>query len=126
MNEEITILVYKIYLYSLLSRKDQNCWKWEKETEMKDIAFLVNTPTLDQSLLYSLEWVAGGIDLHVNADKIDFICFIQRADISTQNGKSLKLVDKFTCLVSSISSTKNDVHMCLMKAWTAIDRLLVI
>ena len=34
--------------------------------------------------------------LHVNTDKTDFMCFNQRADISTLNGRSLKQVDKFT------------------------------
>ena len=34
-----------------------------------------NTPTQAKSLLYSLEQAAGGIDLHVNADKTEYICF---------------------------------------------------
>ena len=37
-----------------------------------DIAQQVNTPTLAESLLYSLERATGGIGLHVNADKIEF------------------------------------------------------
>ena len=45
--------------------------------------------------------------LHVNTDKTEYMCFNQGDDISTQNGGSLKLVDKFTYLGSSISSTKN-------------------
>ena len=40
--------------------------------------------------------------------------------------KHLKLVDKFTYLGSSVSSTETDIDMRLAKAWTAIDRLLVI
>ena len=39
---------------------------------------------------------------------------------------SLKLVDKFTYLGSSISSTEKDIDTRLMKAWTAIDRLSII
>ena len=68
-----------------------------------DIVLLANTSTQAESLLHSLEWAAGGIDLHVNTE---FMCFIQRGDISTVNGSSLKVVDKFTYLGSSISSTK--------------------
>ena len=33
-----------------------------------DIALLANSPTQAESLLHSLEWVAGSIGLHVNAD----------------------------------------------------------
>ena len=34
-----------------------------------DIVLLANAPTQAESLLYSPEKAAGGIDLHVNADK---------------------------------------------------------
>ncbi len=40
-----------------------------------DIALLANTPTQAESLLHCLERAAGGIALHVNADKIEFMCF---------------------------------------------------
>ena len=40
-----------------------------------DIALLANTPTQAESLLHSPEWAAGGIGLHVNTDKTEFICF---------------------------------------------------
>ena len=49
-----------------------------------------------------------------------------RGDISTLNSSSLKLVDKFTYLGSSVSSTETDINTQLAKAWTAIDRLSVI
>ena len=78
------------------------------------------------SCLHSLEWAAGGIGLHVHVDKTEFTCFNQTSDISTLNGKSLKLVDKFAYLGSSILSTKNYINTCLAKTWTAIDRLSVI
>ena len=42
------------------------------------------------------------------------------------NSSSLKLVEKFTYLGSSVSSTETDINTWLAKAWTAIDRLLVI
>ena len=45
---------------------------------------------------------------------------------STLNGTSLKLVDKFTYLGSSVSSTEKDIDTQLTKAWTAIDKLSII
>ena len=71
-----------------------------------DIVILANTPAQAETLLHSLEWVAACIDLHVNAHKIEYMCFNQSGDISTLGGSSLKLVDKFTYLGSSVSSTK--------------------
>ena len=47
-------------------------------------------------------------------------------DISTLDGISLKLVDKFTYPGSSVSSTEKDTDTRLMKTWTAIDKLLII
>ena len=70
-----------------------------------------------------LEGAAAGIGLHVNADKTEYMCFNQRGDISALNGSSLKLVNKFTYLGSSVSSTETDINMRLAKAWTAIERL---
>ena len=37
----------------------------------------------------------------------------------------MKLVDKFTYLGSSVSSTENEINTRLAKAWTAVDWLLV-
>ena len=91
-----------------------------------DIAFLANTPAQPETLLYSLERAATSKGLHVNADKMKYICFNQRGDISTLNGSSLKLVVKFTFLGRNISSTKTDINTLLAKPWTAIDRLSVI
>ena len=81
-----------------------------------DTVLLANAPTQAESLLHSLEWAACGIGLHVNADKTEYMCFNQRGDISTLFGSSLKLVDKFTYLGSSISSTENDINTWLAKA----------
>ena len=50
----------------------------------------------------------------------------QTEDISTLNGSSLKLVNKFTYLGNSVSSTDTDINTWLAKTWTAIDRLSVI
>ena len=54
------------------------------------------------------------------------MCYNQTGDISTLDGTSLKLVDKFTYLVSSVSSTEKDIDTRLTKALTAIDRLSII
>ena len=54
------------------------------------------------------------------------MCFNQIGDISTLGDSSLKLVDKFTYLGSSVSSTEKDIDTQLTKTWTAIDRLSVI
>ena len=82
-----------------------------------DIAFLANTPAQAKSLLHSLERVSSGIGLHVYANKME--------DISSLNVSSLKLVDKFTYLGSSVSSSEIDIITWLAKAWTVIDSLSV-
>ena len=91
-----------------------------------DIALLANTPKQPETLLHSLERAAAGIGLHVNAHKIEYMCYNQTGDISTQDGASLKLVDKFTYQGSSVSSTEKDIDTRLTKAWTAIDMLSII
>ena len=91
-----------------------------------DIAILANAPAQAETLLHSLERATGGIGLHVNAHKTEYMCLNQTGDISTQGGSSLKLVDKFTYLGSSVSSTEKDIDTQLAKAWTANDRLSVI
>ena len=73
-----------------------------------------------------LEQAAAGIGLHVNAHKTEYMCFNQTGDISTLDGSSLKLVDKFTYQGSSVSSTEKDIDTRLTKAWTAIDKLSII
>ena len=57
---------------------------------------------------------------------MEYMCFNQTGDISTLDGSSLKLVDKFTYQGSSVSSTEKDIDTQLTKAWTAIDRLSII
>ena len=72
---------------------------------------------------YSLERAAAGISLNVNAHKTEYMCFNQTGDISTLDGTSLNLVDKFTSLGSSVSSTEKDIDTRLT---TAIDKLPII
>ena len=55
------------------------------------------------------------------------ICVTNKTgNIATVDGASLKLVDKFTYLGSSVSSTEKDIDTRLTKTWTAIDRLSII
>ena len=88
-----------------------------------DLALLANTPNQAETLQHSLERAAAGIGLHINAHKTEYKCYNQTGDISTLDGTSLKLEDKFTYLGSSVSSTEKDIDARLTKAWTAIDRL---
>ena len=73
------------------------------------IAILTNAPAQDEILLHSLERTAAGINLHVNAHKIEYMCFNQTGGFSTLNASSLKLVDKFTYRGSRVSSTETDI-----------------
>ena len=91
-----------------------------------DTALLANTPAQAETLLHRLKWATAATGLLVNTDKMEYTCFSQIVIISTLNSISLKLVDNFAYLGSSVSSTKTDINMWLAKAWTAINRLLVI
>ena len=91
-----------------------------------DRALLSNAPVQAETLLHSLEQAATSIGLHVNSHKKEYMCFNQTGDISTLNGSSLKLADKFTYLGSSVSSTETDIDTRLTKTWTAMDRLSII
>ena len=54
------------------------------------------------------------------------MCFNQTGNIFTLDGTALKLVDNFTYLGSSVSSTEKDIDMRLTKTWIAIDKLTII
>ena len=86
----------------------------------------VPTPNQAETLLHSLERAAAGIGLHVKAHKTEYMCYNQTGNIATLDGASLKLVDKFTYLGSSVSSIEKDIDTRLTKARTAIDRLSII
>ena len=75
-----------------------------------DIALLANTPAQAETLLHCLERAAAGIGLHINADKTEYMCFNQRSNISTLKGGPLKLLEKFTYLGSSVSSTEKSIN----------------
>ena len=91
-----------------------------------DIAILANTPNQAETLLHRMEKAAAGIGLHVNAHKTEYMCFNQTGDISTLDGSSPKLVDKFTYLGNSVSSTEKDIDTQLTKSRTAFDKLSII
>ena len=133
------IICLDYVLRTSIDKMKENGFKLTKERSRKyaaqtitdaeyanDIALLANTPAQAEILPHSLERADPGIGLYVNAHKTEYICFNQRGDISTLSGSSLKLVDKFTYLGSSVSSTETDINTRLAKAWTAINRLSVI
>ena len=61
--------------------------------------------------------------LCINSDRTEVMCFNQNDVIASLNGKPLKSVYQFIYLGSNISSTDNNVNICIGKAWIAIDRL---
>ena len=69
-------------------------------------AILANTPNQAETRLPSLERAAAGTGFHVNAHKTEYMCYNQTGDITTLDGTPLKLVDKFTYLGTSVSSTE--------------------
>ena len=78
------------------------------DSDYVDIALQANTTSHAESQMHSLEWATGGIGLHGNANKTEYMCFNQRGYISILNGDSLKLVVKFTYVGSSVSSTEKE------------------
>ena len=100
-------------------------YKYKEDLALNNLQWLICHKT-KPNLKLQVEQAAIGIGLHINARKTEYMCYNQTGDISTLDGTSLKLVDKFTYLGSSVLSTENDVDTRLMKAWTAIDRLSII
>ena len=84
--------------------------RYPAKTITDAIALLANTPNQAETLLHSLEWAATGIGPHVNAHKTEYMCFNQAGDISTLDRTSVKLVDKFTYLGSSVINWKRHRH----------------
>ena len=91
-----------------------------------DIALLANAPAQTETQLHSLYQPAEGIELHINAHKVEYMCFNQTGNTFIINGSSLNLEDKFTYPGSSVSSTETEINTRLAKAWTATDSLEVI
>ena len=84
-----------------------------------------STSLMSSSLLLQ-QCLACLVRLHVNAHKTEYMSYNQTGDVFTLDGTPLKLVDKFTYLGSSVSSTEKDIDTQITKAWTAIDKLSVI
>ena len=82
----------------------------------ESLSIAVHAHAQAETLLHSLERATAGISLHVSAHKTEYMCFNQTGDISTLNSSTLKLVDEFTYLGSSISSTEIDIDTRLTKA----------
>ena len=118
------IICLDYMLRTSVDKIKENGFKLTKERSRSDptktitytTTLLANAPTQAETLLHSLKQATAGIGLHVNAYKTEYMCFNQTGDISTLNGSFLKLIDKFI---------NWDRHQ-LAKAWTDINRLLVI
>ena len=63
-----------------------------------DIVVLAIIPTQAEIQVHSLGRKAAGISLQVNALKTEYMYFIQRGDISTQNSSSVKLLLGKNCV----------------------------
>ena len=79
-----------------------------------------------KSLFNGIIHFQGYLISNLNAHKTEYMCYNQTGNIATLDGVSLKLVQKFTYLGSSVSSTEKDIDTRLTKAWTAIERLSII
>ena len=109
--------------FELINKRSR---RYSAKTITDAIAILTNAPAQAETLLHSLERAAASIGLYVNAHKTEYMWFNQTSDISFQrDGSSLKLVDKFTYLWSSVSSTEKDIDTQLTKAWRAIGHMEV-
>ena len=98
-----------------------------KETVAAIMILYKNTKVKERSPDGDTEYfdiVAGVLQGDTLAPYLFIICLDY--NITTLDGASLRLVDKFTYLGSSDSSTENDIDTRLTKAWTAIDRLSII
>ena len=74
-------------------------------------------------LPHRLEQIARVIDLYVNSDKTEFMCFNHDDIISSLNSKPMKLTDQFLFLGSNISSTESDVNIRVYEAWAPLGKL---
>ena len=131
-----TILVYTLHWLCTLNVTRFNKRKWLYTKKAKswwypaetmadadytdDLMLLGSTPAQGKPFLHSLEQAAWCIDLHMNANKTEFICFKREGTISTQRGWPLKLVNKFKYLGNNISFRESDVNIFFAKLWSSI------
>ena len=52
-----------------------------------DIGLLANTPTQAETQPHSLEQAAAGIGLYINANKMEYVYFNERGNISTHKDR---------------------------------------
>ena len=93
---------------------------WEKAINMHNsksskLAKMILRLSREGDPLGIVQRATTGIGLHVNAHKTEYMCYNQTGDIYTLDGTSLKLVDNFTYLGSSVSSTEKDIDTRLTK-----------
>ena len=81
------------------------------ETDADNVGLLSNTLAQPESL----EQTADSIDLYVNLNKSEFMCFKRERAIYTLSVSPLKLVDNFTHHSSNISFTESGVNISLAK-----------
>ena len=94
--------------------------------DVDNLVLPANTPAQAKSLLLNLEKAARGIVLYTNSEESECMCINQDDSKSSLNVKLLKLIDQFIYLGSNISSTERNINICIVKAWTAINRLMTI
>ena len=87
------------------------------------------------TLIFYVKFSTNSINIHIKCNSEASITFANNKNRSINISQllmqiimnvSLKLVDKFTYLGSSVSSTENDIDTRLTKTWSAIDRLPII
>ena len=69
--------------------------------------------------------LVGSLSVHLQGF-FGWLIFVRSWIYFFVEGTPLKLIDKFTCLGSSVESTEKDIETRLTKAWTAINRLSII
>ena len=83
------------------------------DLDYADVALLANTPAQVESLLQRRSRQPWSLREHQQNE----YAFFREGFISTLKGGSLKLVDNFTYLGSSASSTESDANIRLTMVW---------
>ena len=100
------IICLNYVLRTSTNKINENCFELTKKRSRRypaktitdadyadDIVILANALAQTETLLHSLDRANAGNGLHVNAHKIEYICFNQAGGISKLGGSSLKLVE---------------------------------
>ena len=89
-----------------------------------DTALLSNTLKQAQLLLSQVKTSAKQIGLHINNSKTEHVKFNQgKGDLKALNGVSLKNIDEYHFLRSSIDCCSKDVNAKIGKAWSILHKL---